>query len=320
MEDKREKQFQNYAPSEKRTDGYYLNGVFYTHAGERVDPKPPVKKTATGKKTAAILFTIFCFLVNFIVPGLGILLPVVACIVEIVYAKRKNIAEHKAKAITIGLCVILGVNVALVVFTGAFFQIISNKSNRSSIKPQAEKRISDKSETVGTFKDRHGKNVPYVDGFETFTLAGVTFTLPADVTEFESAGFTLKEGEIENGIAPGQMDGCGFFDPDGNYRGTLFIYNTTDQTIQPEDGVVGGLTVDPNEAGDDDLTIIGGIGFHSSMEELQKALGSEVTKYEKGKILKWYFADEGFGTSVSMELDADNTIDTVWIMNDAGLR
>lgn len=129
MKDKREKQFQNDAPSGKRTDGYNLNGVYYTHTGECVEQDQPEKKQPTGKKMTSVIFTIFCFLINFLIPGLGILLPVVVCIAEIVYAKRKNIAEHKAKAITVCLCIILAVFVASVLFTNVFLYVITNKNN-----------------------------------------------------------------------------------------------------------------------------------------------------------------------------------------------
>ena len=89
----------------------------------------PEKKQPAGKKMTSVIFTIFCFLINFLIPGLGILLPVVVCIAEIVYAKRKNIAEHKAKAITVCLCIILAVFVVSVLFTNVFLYVLTNKNN-----------------------------------------------------------------------------------------------------------------------------------------------------------------------------------------------
>lgn len=64
------------------------------------------------------------------------------------------------------------------------------------------------------------------------------------ISEFEKAGFTISNDE-EKKIKPGESDGYAYYEEDGTYRGTIFIFNTSDKDIVPEKGIVGGLTLNP---------------------------------------------------------------------------
>ena len=85
-------------------------------------------------------------------------------------------------------------------------------------------------------------------------------------SEFEKAGFTISNDE-EKKIKPGESDGYAYYEEDGTYRGTIFIFNTSDKDIVPEKGIVGGLTLNPGSpVGKNDLKLVGDLGFESILK------------------------------------------------------
>lgn len=90
------------------------------------------------------------------------------------------------------------------------------------------------------------------------------FSIPCKFSEFEKAGFTISNDE-EKKIKPGESDGYAYYEEDGTYRGTIFIFNTSDKDIVPEKGIVGGLTLNPGFTGEkNDLKLAGIWGLRVS--------------------------------------------------------
>lgn len=59
-------------------------------------------------------------------------------------------------------------------------------------------------------------------GFHTFALSGNEFSIPCKFSEFEKAGFTIRNDEDKK-IKPGESNGYAYYEEDGTYRGTIFI-------------------------------------------------------------------------------------------------
>lgn len=172
----------------------------------------------------------------------------------------------------------------------------------------------------GALTDVDGAKVPYVEGFQSFELAGVSLTLPMSVDDFTAAGFMLKTNDDDR-IDPDYNKCYAYYDPDGIYRGSLFIYNTGDSAIRPEDGIACGIVIDAGDT--DDLKLLGGLSFASQPEDLGAVYGYDVSHISYGENYteyQWYFADAGYSTSTSFEYGKDGKLDTVWIMNYASLE
>ena len=60
-------------------------------------------------------------------------------------------------------------------------------------------------------------------GFHTFALSGNEFSIPCKFSEFEKAGFTISNDEDKK-IKPGESNGYAYYEEDGTYRGTIFIF------------------------------------------------------------------------------------------------
>ena len=175
----------------------------------------------------------------------------------------------------------------------------------------------------GKFKNLNGENVSYVHGFNTFALAGNEFSIPCKFSEFEKAGFTISNDE-EKKIKPGESDGYAYYEEDGTYRGTIFIFNTSDKDIVPEKGIVGGLTLNPGSpVKKNDLKLAGDLGFESQPDDFGQVLGYQLTNYvsmSNYTSYEWYFEDQGYYTSLQAQYGEDGKLSTVWLMNNADLR
>ena len=135
--------------------------------------------------------------------------------------------------------------------------------------------------------------------------------------------FTIRNDE-EKKIKPGESDGYAYYEEDGTYRGTIFIFNTSDKDIVPEKGIVGGLTLNPGSpVKKNDLKLAGDLGFESQPDDFGQVLGYQLTNYvsmSNYTSYEWYFEDEGYYTSLQAQYGEDGKLSTVWLMNNADLR
>lgn len=178
-----------------------------------------------------------------------------------------------------------------------------------------------KTDDSSAVTDTNGDRVPLVKNFNKFTLAGADIALPISVKDFCRAGFSLDVDDSESELKANDYYGYGYYDADGDYRGTLFVYNTTDETIKVKDGIVGGITID--DKGEDDLQLVGGIGFGDSLSDCVKVLGNQVTYSSVGdsySSYQWFFEDGGYSTSIELDFRKETNLHEVWIMNNESLR
>lgn len=198
-----------------------------------------------------------------------------------------------------------------------------DESPASSNQPEEESVSTERAPVDGKFHNLDGQNVPYVKGFNTFTLAGSTFTIPCKFSEFEKAGFTINYDDNEK-IKAGESNGFAYYDPKGNYRGTIFIFNTSDQKIMPKKGTVGGLTLNPASPEEkNDLKLVGDLGFDSQPDDFGQVLGYDLTNYvsmSNYTSYEWYFADQGYYTSLQAQYGENKKLSTIWVMCNASLR
>ena len=163
-----------------------------------------------------------------------------------------------------------------------------------------------------TYNTRSGENL-YIDDFNTFELNGHEISLPISVKDFCEAGFSMNEEDAES-ILEGDSDyGYSYYDENGEYMGTLFVYNVTNKDQKVAKGMVGGLTI--NNYTGVKLELVEGISFDSSADEALAVYGDPTDAYgEDGSAyLSWYMNDR-YGSS--LELDFwDGELQEVWVMN-----
>ena len=125
-------------------------------------------------------------------------------------------------------------------------------------------------------------------------------------------------------IKPGESNGYAYYEEDGTYRGTIFIFNTSDKDIVPEKGIVGGITLNPGSpVKKNDLKLAGDLGFESQPDDFGQVLGYQLTNYVSMSTYtsyEWYFEDQGYYTSLQAQYGEDGKLSTVWLMNNADLR
>lgn len=165
-------------------------------------------------------------------------------------------------------------------------------------------------------EDMHGANVPDVDGFEKFALGGEKISLPVSCKDFRAAGFTIGKEADDEKLDPGESSGYAYYDAEGEMRGTVFIYNTKDKKIKAKDGVIGGITI--SDAGKDDLEMVGGLNFDSTVDDCVEVLGAKVTSEYVGNTYNsysWWFEKGGYFTSMQFQFSEDGEAYEVWIVN-----
>lgn len=311
----------------------------------------PVKDNSGVKKAIAIVVIVLGVIASIALPGSATWAVIFAIVTLISARKQKQsydagdwerfrISAKKATRwlwVTLGLCCV-GV-VAIFGIVGIYLKsdngtvglireaIQTIRDDDSSHTPENSHKdaVADsKSKTPdGKFKNLNGENVSYVHGFNTFALAGNEFSIPCKFSEFEKAGFTISNDE-EKKIKPGESDGYAYYEEDGTYRGTIFIFNTSDKDIVPEKGIVGGLTLNPGSpVKKNDLKLAGDLGFESQPDDFGQVLGYQLTNYvsmSNYTSYEWYFEDQGYYTSLQAQYGEDGKLSTVWLMNNADLR
>lgn len=172
----------------------------------------------------------------------------------------------------------------------------------------------------GAVQDLDGGYVPDVGGFEKFTLGGERMSLPVSCRDFQAAGYKLGS-DADGYLEAGASYGYSYSDAEGEYCGVAFVFNTTDKKIKVSDGVIGGLNI--KNRGKDDLEMVGGLNFSSTLEDCVQVLGSSVTEEEVGdeyNSYAWWFEKGGYFTSMEFEFDERGEVNEVWIMNTLDLR
>ncbi|MCI7322832.1 MAG: hypothetical protein MR508_05910 [Lachnospiraceae bacterium] len=165
------------------------------------------------------------------------------------------------------------------------------------------------------FRELEGQNLPMVKGFNQFTLQGTEISLPMDMSDFCSAGFHLGEDDMEETLEAGDSYGYGYYDESDSYLGTVFVYNTTDQDIHPQDGIAGGITI--SNYGNCSLKLVGDLSFASNKADAAAVFGEDVTSMHEDDgygYYSWYFKDGGYYTSIELDFDGEE-LKEVWIMN-----
>jgi len=155
-----------------------------------------------------------------------------------------------------------------------------------------------------------------VKGFNRFTLEGAVIELPMKVSDFCEAGFEISESDAEEELDANYSYGYSYYDADGNYLGTIFVYNTSDSPIKVKQGIIGGITV--NDSGDTELELVGGLEFGDDTDDAREVFGSAVTYMnvsDSYSSYEWYFEDAGYSTSVELDFNEYGEMDTVWILN-----
>lgn len=162
-----------------------------------------------------------------------------------------------------------------------------------------------------------GENL-YIDGFNEFKLNGSRLSLPVYMEDFYKAGFLMNEEDMEDVIPEGSYDGYAYFDTNGNYLGTVFVYNVTNGEIRVEEGIAAGITVNRYE--DVSLALVNGITFDTPADEAVAALGNPtgISGSESMICLEWYMNGR-YGSSLELDYQ-DQELTEVWIMNDLVLE
>lgn len=311
----------------------------------------PIRDNSGVKKAIAIVVIVLGVIASIALPGSATWAVIFAIVTLISAGKQKQsydagdwerfrTSAKKATRwlwVTLGLCcvgvvAIFGIvgmylksdNGAVDLIREAIQTIRDDDSSHTSENSHKDAEADSKSKTPdGKFKNLKGENVSYVHGFNTFALAGNEFSIPCKFSEFEKAGFTIRNDE-EKKIKPGESDGYAYYEEDGTYRGTIFIFNTSDKDIVPEKGIVGGLTLNPGSpVGKNDLKLVGDLGFESQPDDFGQVLGYQLTNYvsmSNYTSYEWYFEDEGYYTSLQAQYGEDGKLSTVWLMNNADLR
>lgn len=158
----------------------------------------------------------------------------------------------------------------------------------------------------------NGENL-YIDGFNDFRLNGSRVLLPVDMENFLKAGFMLNDEDMETLIPAGSYDGYAYYDENGNYLGTVFVYNVTGKDLPVPEGIAGGITV--NNYDGTTLELVNGITFDTPADEAVAALGNPTgTSGGDGDVtLEWYMNDR-YGSSLEFDY-WDGELSEVWIMN-----
>lgn len=153
----------------------------------------------------------------------------------------------------------------------------------------------------------------YIDGFNEFKLNGSRISLPMSMSHFIAAGFQLNDEDLSDEIPAGDSDGYAYYDSEGNYLGTLFIYNVSGEDIKVSEGIAAGITINNYE--DVELELVNGITFDTPADEAVAALGNPTgASGENGSAnLEWYMNDR-YGSSLELDY-ADGVLSEVWVMN-----
>ncbi len=144
-------------------------------------------------------------------------------------------------------------------------------------------------------------DVPLAEGFDTFTLNGITYSVPMTYNEFLQMGYTIEEG-YENYILEADTYENLIINGDNGYMiGMIRVSNDSNVVLPLEECVVDYIRLDNDAAYYDDvepldLTFGNGLTVNSSYEEVEAFMGEptylyidEETEYEN---YTWYYYGE----------------------------
>lgn len=176
---------------------------------------------------------------------------------------------------------------------------------------------TDDNEPIENYQTIDGEDL-YIDGFNEFVLNGSAISLPMDMDDFLDAGFMLNDEDLNAVIEADSYDGYAYYDSEGDYLGTLFIYNVTSKDIKASKGIAAGITINAYDGVT--LKMVGGITFDSSAADAIAAYGNptDASVGDDSAYLEWYMNNR---YASSLELDFwDGELSEVWIMNDRALE
>ena len=176
---------------------------------------------------------------------------------------------------------------------------------------------TDDHEPIGNYETIDGEDL-YIEGFNEFVLNGSAISLPMDLDDFLDAGFQMNDEDLDDVIEADNYDGYAYYDSEGNYLGTLFVYNVSGKDAKVSKGVAAGITINAYDGVT--LEMVGGITFDSSAADAIAAYGNptDASVSEDSAYLEWYMNNR---YASSLELDFwDGELSEVWIMNDRALE
>lgn len=176
---------------------------------------------------------------------------------------------------------------------------------------------ADDNEPIGDYEIIDGEDL-YIEGFNEFVLNGSAISLPMDLDDFLDAGFQMNDEDLDDVIEADNYDGYAYYDSEGNYLGTLFVYNVSGKDAKASKGVAAGITINAYDGVT--LEMVGGITFDSSAADAIAAYGNptDASVSEDSAYLDWYMNNR---YASSLELDFwDGELSEVWIMNDRALE
>lgn len=128
-------------------------------------------------------------------------------------------------------------------------------------------------------------DTPLMEGFDTFTYNGVSYSIPMTYDEFSQMGFTLEEAYDEDTILA--VDGYEHLiinGEDGYMVGIVRITNNTEEDLPIKDCVIDYFSIDNPAAYDSererlDFVFGNGLSMESTYEELEAYLGVPYYQY-----------------------------------------
>ena len=145
-------------------------------------------------------------------------------------------------------------------------------------------------------------DVPLVEGYNTFTLNGVTYSVPMTYEQFSQMGYTIEAGYENFILEPDTYENMVINGDDGYMVGMIRVVNDTNVVLSLEECTVDYIRLDNEAAHDDkqaalDLTFGNGtLNIHSSYADVEAFMGQptylyidEETGYEN---YTWYYYGE----------------------------
>lgn len=304
--------------SQSYTNGQYNNQQFTNLSGVKVDSegRPMQNLFAVQLIFAIVEILLCCFSPTTMV--LAIVALVFAIQANTAYAHSKEI-DFKVKSKVSNILLIIGgvLTVVSVISTLLFSAVfmVSAETFVQEIEQEydgdveafledlvGELEVYNDSDEYEVYSETLGDgDVPLVDGFDTFTLNGITYSVPMTYNEFLQMGYTIEEGYENYIVEPETYESLIINGDDGYMIGMIRVSNDTNVVLPLEECVIDYIRLDNDAAYYEDkvpldLTFGNGLTMNSSYEEVEAFMGAptyvyidDETEYEN---YTWYYYGE----------------------------
>ena len=302
----------------------------------------PLKNKFASRLAWGIILIVGSFLV-----GLGmapVYIATILSIIAIVFAFQQNVAytqgdwdTYKRKAKTSGILlwiagIIIVIWIAILVVAGVWLyrEYSASDELKDLFNSHQDYTYTDTTEDPDVYEEASsqvddegndsyeytGKISSRPKDFNVFTIEETEISVPLSVKEFQKTGFELKENALKESIDPQNDSGFAYYTKDGQYLGTLFITNNTDEKIKAKDGVIETIVISNYNGAD--ATFVGGLHMgESTMEDVIDVLGSDYiskSEYDNRVYMQWRYTED---TGTRIETDfLDGKLNEVWIVNE----